>query len=272
MEEIKVGLLQMSSVVADVEANCKKIENIINKELERDTNVLVLPEVWSVGWSCDKFISTASPLYSSDAVKFLSNTAKKYNINIIGGSVIIKEGNKYYNTCPVLNKEGQLVATYSKSHLFSYYGANEGDYITAGSEPQIVELDGVKFGLTICYDIRFPEIYRAYARAGADVLVNCAAWGANKSTEWEVMTKSRAVENQCYMLALTQSGKVPNGQTNLGVSRIIGYRGEELNIITKEEGIIHSVLKIDELYQFREKCPILNDIKDNYEVRILCKK
>lgn len=265
-------MLQMSSVIGDIEANIQKVNNIIEQELPQDCDVLILPEVWTVGWSCDHFRESAQELDKSSVIDFLSQTAKLYGINIIGGSFITKSGNEYFNTCPVIDRNGSLIITYNKNHLFSYYGCGEGNFVTAGGSPVMVELEGVKFGLTICYDIRFPEIYRAYRKAGADVLVNCAAWGSKKAIPWEMMTKSRAVENQCYMAALTQSGYIENGEYNLGQSRIIDYNGEELAAIFDGEGIISAELKLEAMYDFRSKCTILNDIKDNYEVKILCAK
>lgn len=270
-KKIKVSILQMSSCLGDVFKNIENVQNLLSQNLIEETDVLVLPEVWSVGWACQHF--QASAKFQDDILRFLSETSKKYNVNIIGGSYIEEFQGEYYNTCPVFNRSGELIAKYSKNHLFSYYGCEEGKYIQVGKNPVMAELDGVKFGLTICYDIRFPEIYRAYAKSGADVLVNCAAWGSNKPVEWEVMTKSRAVENQCYMIALTQCGEIENGQYNLGQSRIIGYKGEELSILNdNKEGFTTGELDISSMYEFREKCKVFDDIKDDYEVKILCKK
>jgi len=271
-ETIKVSMLQMSSKIGDVDANCIKIEGLVNSGLSSDVDVLILPEVWTVGWDCEKFLQSAQDLSSSSVINFLSSIAKKHNINIIGGSFISKQGDKYYNTCPVIDRSGKLVTVYNKMHLYSYYGCDESRYVNVGDSPVMVSLDGVNFGLTVCYDIRFPEIYRAYRKAGADVLVNCAAWGSTKPIPWEVMTKSRAVENQCYMVALTQSGKIKDNEYNLGESRIIDYKGEELNSIMSGEGISSAVLNMNEMYDFRQKCAILNDIRDDYEVKVLCVK
>ncbi|MBR1425339.1 hypothetical protein IJ579_07240 [bacterium] len=268
---VKISLLQMGSELGDVEQNCDKVK-VLCEHLTEPTDVLVLPEVWTVGWACRYFRKTAQKISNSSVIDFLSSIARKYNTNIIGGSFIVKDGEDFYNTCPVLNREGNLVATYSKNHLYSYYGCDEDKYVTAGKDPVMVELDGVKFGLTICYDIRFPEIYRAYAKEGADILVNCAAWGAKKAVAWEMMTKSRAIENQCYMLALTQSGYIEDEQYNLGESRIIDYKGDEVNSLMKGEGIITSNLNLQEMYDFRAKSPILGDIKSSYEVKTLCVK
>ena len=271
-KKVKIALLQMSSELGDIEANIEKIRTIITSDLPKDTDVLVLPEVWSVGWSCPDFKISAQKTNDGSISRFLSEIAQKYNVNIIGGSIITEKDESYYNTCLVYNRKGELVSSYSKMHLYSYYGYEEDKYVNCGENPVIVELDGVKFGLSICYDIRFPELYRAYAKAGADVFVNCAAWGSNKPIPWEVMTKSRAVENQTYMLALTQCGKIKNDEYNLGISRIIDYKGEEISIIKLREGIIYAELNLNKMYEFRAKSPTIKDIKNNYEVKILCEK
>jgi nitrilase len=159
-----------------------------------------------------------------------------------------------------------LVAIYDKMHLYSYYGDNEGDYITKGSNPVMVKLDGVKIGLTICYDIRFPEIYRAYRKAGADILVNMAAWGKHKKIPWDSMTTSRAVENQTYMVALTQTGLLADGSENLGHSMIIDYEGKILDEIEEVEGGVYAEINLHKMYEFRSKCTVLKDICESYEV------
>lgn len=273
MEEkkIRVSMLQMSSIIGDVDANCEKVRNIILENLDLKTDVLVLPEVWTVGWECSCFRKTAQNLSDSSVINFLSSLAKDYDFNIIGGSFITEDNGKYYNTCPVISRDGNLVAVYSKNHLFSYYGCDEGKFVTVGDSPVMVELDGINFGLTICYDIRFPEIYRAYRKAGADVLVDCAAWGSTKPIPWEMMTKSRAIENQCYFIALTQSGKINESEFNLGQSRIIDYKGEELASIMSGEGIVSATLYMNDMYDFRNKCTVLNDIRDKYEVKVYAK-
>ena len=271
-KKVNISMLQMSSIIGDVSANIDKVEKIISAGLKGQTDVLVLPEVWTVGWSCSHFRETAQNLYNGSVSAFLSEIARTYNTNIIGGSYITKQDDNYYNTCPVFDRNGNLVAAYSKLHLYSYYGCDEDKYVSSGTTPVMVNLDGIKYGLSICYDIRFPELYRAYTKAGADILVNCAAWGSNKPVPWEMMTKSRAIENQCYMLALTQSGYIEKGEYNLGQSRIIDYKGEEVSSMMDGEGIFSADIYLDLMYDFREKSPTLNDVKDNYEVKILCAK
>lgn len=259
----------MCSKIADKNANFKKVESIVSKELERDVDFLILPEVWTVGWSCEDFVSSAEPLENSDTIKLLSDIAKDYNTNILGGSFICKGvDGKFYNTCPVINRRGELVTTYSKMHLYSYCGCTEGTYITVGKSPVMVALDGVNIGLTICYDIRFPEIYRAYRQAGADLLVNMAAWGLKKPIPWEALTRARAIENQAYMVAVTQSGIIKEDDWNIGHSRILDYLGETAaEIKDQREGLMTCEIKFNDMYDYRNSCTILKDIRESYEVK-----
>lgn len=264
--KVRLLAIQMGSVIADLKANIEKVECLLEKELIRyAADFVFLPEVWTSGWDCPSFEKCAEDINNSESIKMLQRIAKKYSVNIIGGSIILKG---MTNSCPVINRQGELVCTYDKNHLFSYYGCEEGKFITRGKNPVMVELDGVKLGLTICYDIRFPEIYRAYRKAGADILVNMAAWGASKKIPWDSMTTSRAVENQSYFVALTQTGVLKDGTGNLGHSMILDYKGDVLSEINQIEGGIFAEVNLDEMYEFRDKCRVLDDIKDSYEVII----
>lgn len=262
--KIKLLAIQLGSVIVDKEANIKKAEKLLEDNLSSNSaDFVFLPEVWTSGWDCPSFEVCAEDINNSNSIRMLQNIAKKYSTNIIGGSIILKG---MTNSCPVINRKGELVCTYEKNHLFSYYGCDEGKYITAGKNPIMVELDGIKLGLTICYDIRFPEIYRAYRKAGADILVNMAAWGASKKIPWDSMTTARAVENQSYFVALTQTGVLKDGTKNLGHSMIIDYKGDILSEINEIEGGIFAEVNLEEMYEFRDKCRVLDDIKDSYEV------
>lgn len=270
MEEKKLKILaiQMSSVIGDKNANFDKVCSLIQQHYQEGIDIIVLPEVWTVGWKPSIFKENAEDLNNSETINFLSNLAKKYSTNVIGGSFITKNSlGNYYNTCSVLNKSGKLIATYNKMHLFSYYGCDEGKFVHRGENPVMVNINGVKIGLSICYDIRFPEIYRAYRKSEADLLINMAAWPMGRAIHWEALSKARAVENQSFMLALTQSGLIEKDEWNLGYSRMIDYNGETLGEIKEGEGAILAELKFNEMYQFREKCTVLLDIHEKYEVR-----
>lgn len=290
-KKLNIMAIQMSSKIGDREANFSKIRDLIDNNIKQDTDIIILPEVWTVGWKPSEFLDCAENIENSATIKFLSEIAITYNVNIIGGSLIVKDAKMQrrkdakqvknyasmppgslclYNACPVINQNGELIATYDKMHLFSYYGCDEGKFVQCGHNPVMVEICGVKIGLTICYDIRFPEIFRAYRKAGADLLVNMAAWPKSRAGHWEALSKARAIENQCYMVALTQSGLIEEnkdgGEWNLGHSRIIDYNGEVISEIKDIEGVIFAEIKFNEMYKFREKCTVLLDIHDEYEV------
>lgn len=306
-ETLRILAVQMRSEIGDKEANFSKIENILENNIQKypdGVDVVVLPEVWTVGWKPSVFVNSAEEIENSKTIEFLSKIAKRYNTNIIGGSFITKEPTlqpsklpTLHNTCPVINKHGDLVASYDKMHLFSYYGCDEGAFIENGLSPVLVDYcfksgeiasvgvlgenqqfsscnDVIRIGLTICYDIRFPEIYRAYRKAGADVLINMAAWPKSRAVHWEALSKARAIENQCFVVALTQSGLIEEnehgGEYNLGHSRIINYNGEVISEIKNdfgdEEGVMFASLEFEEMYEFREKCTVLLDIHDKYVV------
>ena len=268
-KELVFSMLQFGSVTGDRTSNYKKVESILAENYIENSDFLILPEVWTSGWSCEDFPKCAEYLENSETISFLSGIAKKYNVNIIGGSFIQKRHeNKFLNTCPVINRNGNLIATYSKNHLYSYCGCTEGDYVDVGESPLMVTIDGVKIGLTICYDIRFPEIFRAYRLAGADVLVNMAAWGVKKPIPWETLTRARAIENQCYMFALTQSGQIKDDEWNIGHSYVFDFVGETLaEIKNQREGIVSVKIDFKNMYEYRNTCTILKDIRETYEVK-----
>ena len=265
---INISAIQMNSEIANKKVNFEKVKKIVDRDIKENTDVIVLPEVWTVGWSPKHFRDSAEEIQTSETIDFLSNIARDCKSWVIGGSFITKIDTHYYNTCPVLNRHGELIATYSKNHLFSYYGSDEGKYVEVGTSPVMVDIEGVKTGLTICYDIRFPEIYRAYRKAGADLLINCAAWGLKKPIPWECMTRCRAVENQSFMVALTQSGYIEDNEWNIGHSRIIDYKGDSIaEIKDQKEGVMSATLNFVPMYDFRNKCTCINDIRETYEVK-----
>ena len=266
--KVRLLALQIGSVIADRDSNIKKVKELLESILaQKKVDFIFLPEVWTVGWDCESFVSNYENFSNSFAITMLKSLAKKYSVNIIGGSVIEKNQNGILtNTAPIINRKGEIVAKYDKMHLYSYYGSDEGKYIKAGENPILVELDGIKIGISICYDIRFPELYRAYRKAGADILVNMAAWGASKKIPWDSMTTARAVENQTYFVALTQTGDLADGTRNLGHSMIIDYKGDLLDEIDLVEGPIYAEIDLESMYEFRNKCTVLDDIQESYEV------
>ena len=268
---LKLSALQLNSITGNKQANIEKVNNLITQNLASDTDVLILPEVWTVGWACDEFPKSAEIVNEqSPVLRFLSAIAKKYNTYILGGSFIRRDTDgRCYNSSPVIDRSGNLIALYDKNHLYSYCGCKEGNFITPGENGVIVNIAGIKTGITICYDIRFPEIFRSYRKLGAQLLVNMAAWGLEKPIPWEVLAKARAIENQAFMVALTQCGPIDVKNYNIGHSRIIDYLGNTISEIKgQKEGFMTACINFEEMEKYRNECTILEDVKNNYEVII----
>ena len=191
-ERIRLLAIQMESAVGEIKLNIDTVENLLRANIEKyeGADFVFLPEVWTCGWCPRVFHAGAETIEKSLAVKMLQRVAVEYGVNIFGGSFIRSNGEKYYNTCPIIGRNGNIIGLYDKNHLFSYYGDDENKFIEAGIQPVIVDIEGIKAGVTICYDIRFPEIYRAYRKAGADILVNMAAWPKSRKIHWDTLTRN----------------------------------------------------------------------------------
>lgn len=270
MEEKKINIvaIQMSSKLEDKQVNFKKVIELLSKKAFEKIDIVVLPETWNINWKPTVFEKYSEDPEGGETIDFLADLAKKYNAHVIGGSLPLKDSEgQIYNSCPVFNPKGELIETYYKMHLFSHYGCDEGKYAHKGHTPKLIEINGVKIGLSICYDIRFPELFRAYSKAGVDLLINMAAWPKARPTDWDILTKSRSIENQCFMLAVNQCGLVENGQYTLGHSRLINYDGTIISELGEAPEILYAQINFEKMYQFRDNVKILLDIQDTYEVR-----
>ena len=262
---VKVLIVQMQSVLGDKAANFEKIEKLLSGHENDNPDLIILPELFATGWYCDIYAKVAEKLENSQTVKFLSEIAKKFNSNLIGGSFVRREDNgDIKNTCPVFDRNGKLIAKYDKMHLYSYLGDTENLNSVRGETPVIANTDIGKIGLTICYDIRFPEIYRCYAYGGADILVNVAAWPKSRKLHWETLTRARAIENQSFMIAVSQTGEIQNGIYNLGHSAVLSPLGETIASLNDEEAVFTAEFDLSEMKKLRENVKTLSDKHEKY--------
>ena len=167
---MKISIVQFKSELGAVEENFATAARLI--EAASSSDVIILPELWSTGYYPTP-VENFADIDGRRTIEFLCAASKKFSVNIIGGSVIVKSGGKIFNRCHVANRQGEIAAAYDKTHLFSF--AEEDKVFTAGDKISTVELDGVKCGLAICYDLRFPEFIRKIALAGAKIIFIPAA-------------------------------------------------------------------------------------------------
>lgn len=260
--KMNVLAVQMSSVLGDTRANYAKIYSLIENFYSENQNdgsnlpdLIVLPEVWTTGWYCDIFKDSADSFGETE--EFLSKIARKHYVNIIGGSYIRGVNGVCKNTSPVFDRSGRLIARYDKIHLYAPDG--EAKAVVPGDTPVIVEIDGVKTGLSICYDIRFPELFRSYINSGfaPELMINMSAWPLSRKEQYGIMAASRAIENQCYFLALSQTGHIKGNANNSGNSLIVDPMGNVIEKLGEKEGYIYTKINTEIVEQTRKTFPNL---------------
>ena len=266
---VNILIVQMQSVLGEKEKNFAKIRKLLSEYKNVKSDLIILPELFATGWYCDIYEKVAEREENSQTLDFIRSIAKEHKSNVIGGSFVRKDDEgKIRNTCPVFDREGNLIAKYDKMHLYSYLGDTENLHSTAGEKPVIANTDIGKIGLTICYDIRFPEIYRCYAYGGADLLVNVAAWPKSRKVHWETLTRARAIENQSFMVAVSQTGEIQNGVYNLGHSAVYNPLGETVASAGEEETVIEAKINFDEMKNLRENVKTLSDRHNQYLLEV----
>lgn len=254
--------LQIPSVIANANENFKNLELYLDEILKNkniNPDFLFLPEVWSVGWYPPCFCNNFD---KGEIIVFLSNLAKKYNVNIFGGSYIRKTEDGFKNSCPVISREGKLLGYYDKIHLYTPDG--EG-VINEGEAPVIFEIEGVRTGVSICYDIRFPELYRSYSavKNPPHLLVNMSAWPMARKEQYSQMAASRAIENQAYFVALSQCGEIKDNVYNSGSSCAYAPMGENIIKLDENKGFMYFSIDTQLVDEIRSKFPNLINRKVN---------
>ncbi|MBN4076763.1 carbon-nitrogen hydrolase family protein [Mariprofundus ferrooxydans] len=248
----------------DRDANLATVDRLLSMAADQGAELAVLPEtfVFMGGTEAEKR-NMAEQQSESETLCFLSQQAAKHQMAIVGGTLLLKtDGLLVRNTCPAFDAAGELLALYDKIHLFDmdYQGESyhESALIEAGNDPVSVHLGDFKVGLSVCYDLRFPELFRAYVDDGCNVLCNVAAFTATTGrAHWQSLLQARAIENQCYVLAAAQSGTHPDGRQTWGHSLIIDPWGEVLAELAEGEGVVVAELSKKHLQHLRQALPVL---------------
>ena len=261
--KLKILVVQNNAIIGNKKATFNNVEKLLEPYQCQTFDIIVLPEVFAIGWYCQNFPKEAEVLDKSDTISFLKNIALEFKSTVIGGTFIQKtKDNLLKNTCPIINKNGLLVDTYDKMHLFSHKGSEENKYISTGDTLKLINIKDTKIGLSVCYDIRFPELYRTYSKYGAEIFINTAAWSITKPEHWDIMHKARAIENQCFMIVANQTGKITDGEYNLGHSMIISPWGTPIEELQQEEGCICCTIDTKEVKELRKSFPLILDRRD----------
>lgn len=251
---MKAALLQYSPFWEDKEANKNKILSILQSQNEK-FDLLILPEMSLTGFSMNA--NTLAESINGETFRFFSELGIEKSIDVFVG-IIEKSKSKPYNSLLHINNKGKLVKLYRKIHPFSF--AKEHKYFNAGKKPAISKVKNFKVGLSICYDLRFPELYRKYAKKKVHLIVDIANWPDTRIEHWRSLLKARAIENQCYVIGVNRVGRDIKLNYN-GYSSIFDPMGQEILSVIDQEGLFISDIDKNFVNEVRKKLPFLEDIK-----------
>lgn len=251
---IKIALAQMDVRWADPAANLATARKMIALAASAGANLVVLPELWGSGYdlthAADYATSVDDGLFGEMAA-----LAREYGLHI-AGSLLEESAGQVYNTCALLGPRG-LVGCYRKLHRFSLM--QEERYLAAGDRPALLsDLPWGATGLVICYDLRFPELFRGYAIAGARLVVIPAQWPAPRIDHWRTLLRARAIENQCVVAGCNRVGTDPNN-VFAGASAVVGPWGEVLVEGDGDPALLLAQVDLAAVDEARQRIPVLHD-------------
>lgn len=259
----KVAAIQMVSA-ASVERNIEIAGQWIEQAAEQGAQLVVLPEYFCLMGrkETDKLLVAESE-GSGPIQDFLSSTAKKNGIYLSAGSLplISPDAGRVFNSQLVYNPNGVQIARYDKIHLFSFSRGeesyDESRAILAGGKVSRLQTPDITLGLSICYDLRFPELYRAMGQVDLMLVPSAFTYTTGKA-HWEILLRARAIENQCYVLAPAQGGQHENGRRTWGHSMLIDPWGDILGVLPEHEGIVSGTIEPNRLIEVRQSLPALS--------------
>lgn len=261
---MKISLIQINSG-EDKKKNFLKTLNFLSQAFKENPDVICLPEAFLYSGE-DKIIGSEN-LNSRYIAKF-KELARTNRINLILGSLLIKSKNSKNptNTSLIINRKGEIFHRYDKVYMYDVeidgVVFRESNFTAAGESLGFFNLEGVKVGIGICYDLRYPEYFRALVKKGAEIIFLPASFREKTGhLAYDILTRARAIENQVYFCACNQTGGY-GPKEKCGNTRIISYDGKIIENIESEEGIIGAELDFKPLRDFRKKFPTLKQIKN----------
>ena len=255
MKKIKVSLLQMNIIPGDPKANRENAVHLINQTSLQSADIVVLPEMWTTAFQLEG-IANICDKYGMPTNDIMSDIAKEKEINIVAGSYASLEEGKVFNTAYIFDRSGNNIAKYQKIHLFKLM--EEHKYIESGPSHCVFMLEGIKCGIIICYDLRFPELARKLALEGIKLLFVPAQWPAARLDHWITLLKARAIENQIFVAAVNRAGEHPRSEFQ-GGSMVINPWGEIIAQGDYKEQIISAELDFSLIDQAKTNIDILGD-------------
>ncbi len=253
---MKIALIQMQVLEKNKEVNARHGLELI-QQAAGDNDLVILPEIWTTGYSLGHLKKEAEEM-DNEFIRSLQDIAKENQCLLLPGSVPMKREDKIFNTSIAIDRTGKIVNVYDKVHLFQMY--HEDRFFAAGDKFNCYELDGVTVASTICYDLRFPELYRHMALAGAKICFAVAEWPDTRGAIWRLLLQARAAENHMFVVGVNAVG-TSGKQKFFGHSMVCAPDGRIVAEGGTEEEIIRTEINLDEVEQVRSKLNALNDVR-----------
>lgn len=265
---MKIAAVQMVST-PEWPANRDAAARLVAQAAAAGAQLVLLPEYFCIlGRRDTDKLALAEDPGGGPIQAFLSGLAREHQIWLVGGTLPVQTPPAGAGPAKALNRscafapDGHLATVYDKLHLFSFDNGresyDEGRTLCAGAEPVALQAGPLRVGLSVCYDLRFPELYRALMNPPCDVLCVPAAFTyTTGQAHWELLLRARAVENQCYVLASAQGGTHPNGRRTWGHSMVVGPWGDVLDELPEGEGFVMADVDTTHIAQVRAQLPAL---------------
>lgn len=248
---MKISIIQLEH--SDLDAKAQRVEKVSNLIRGLNTpDLILLPELWGTGFFSYNEYKKNSESVDGETFAAMSALAREKNSYIFTGSFVEKYKDKLYNTALLLDKKGDIIGRYRKIHLFG----EEKEYLCPGKDICTAETEFGIIGLSICYDLRFPELYRKLSQRGAQILLSCYALPKQRTEHWRILTPARALENQAFFISCGCGGE-NRGVAYAGNSMVVSPYGEILSECKKE--VEETVIDINQAKKYRSEFSALRD-------------
>jgi predicted amidohydrolase len=255
MTRLVVSLGQMDVKLGQPAINLARVQQWAAEAARQGADILVLPELWSTGYDLSRAADYATAVNTGIFAE-VANLAKVHGIHILGSCLSLLGEGQYGNTAVLFNPAGELMGSYSKVHLFQLM--NEHHYLTPGNGRCLVQTPWGESGLAICYDLRFPELFRAYALDGAKIVFLPAEWPYPRLAHWQTLLRARAIENQMVVVACNRVGTTGD-TTFFGHSCIIDPWGEIVVEAGDTPALLTVTVDLDKVDEVRKQIPVFAD-------------
>jgi len=252
---MRIAGLQLDTVWEDRETNYRRVKEFARMAKEKGADLLVLPEMFSTGFSMNLIVTMEKD--DGPTTRFLKSIATSYQIAVLGGVVLKGKNGRGRNCARVIDAGGNIPTTYAKCHLFSFM--DEDKIHESGESPQVFKLKGVRVSPFVCYDLRFPEIFRAVAD-DVHLMVIIASWPAARQLHWDELLPARAVENQCYVMGINRVGE-GDGLIYKGGSAVYDPLGNRIAFAGDQETLVLADVDLRHVDKVRSEMPFLRDRK-----------